>query len=290
MASAKPRRRLIVNADDFGLSTSVNRAVIQAHHDGILTSASLMVNADAFDEAVEFAKQNPKLGVGLHLTLCCGRSTLSAEEIPDLLGPRCRAAPHDPQVVRHPIFRTSAVAAGVKYFFSSAALSQLRNEIAAQFEKFERTGLKLEHLNGHLHFHLHPTIFSILQSEIVQRRVRAVRFMHDPLRIDWPLGRGRIAYRLSHALIFRLLSRRTRSFLSRENVRHTSLVFGLLEDGRISEEYILKLLPTLPSGDSELYSHPSLHDFKHEYDALVSPRVRKAVADEGIELVRYQDL
>ena len=236
-----------------------------------------MVNGDAFEEAVELAKENPSLGIGLHLTLCCGRATLPREEIPAL-------------VAVDGMFSNSAIRAGVKYFFSPTARPQLRKEIAAQFDKFERTGLKIDHLNGHLHFHLHPTVFSILKAELVQRRVRAVRFTNDPIRIDWKLGRGRVLYRLSHALIFRLLSGRTRNFLFRENIRHASFVFGLLEDGRVSEEYILKLLGALPPGDSELYSHPSLHDFKHEYDALVSPHVRKAVADGGIELVRYQDL
>src|SRR5271170_6655410 len=79
------KRRLIVNADDFGLSHSVNQAVIRAHRDGILTTASLMVNEPGFDEAVKLAKENPKLGVGLHLTLLQGRSALPPEKIPALV-------------------------------------------------------------------------------------------------------------------------------------------------------------------------------------------------------------
>ena len=277
MGLAKPRRRLIVNADDFGLSTSVNRAVIQAHRDGILTSASLMVNGEAFEEAVEFARENSRLGVGLHLTLCCGRGTLGPTEIPTLLD-------------AFGFFGKSPLRTGLKYFFSPGARSELKKEIPAQFDKFERTGLKLDHVNGHLHFHLHPAVFSILKTELTRRDVPGIRFTNDPLRIDWPLGNGRTLYRISHALIFSLLSKRTGRFLSRQKIRHTSFVFGLLEDSRVSEDYLLRLLPVLPTGDSELYSHPSLHEFKHEYDALVSSRVRKAVADEGIELIRYQDI
>src|ERR1051325_9200623 len=82
------RRRLIVNADDFGLSHSVNEAVIRAHHDGILTSASLMVNEAGFEEAVKLAKENPKLGIGLHLTLLQGHSTLPLEKISGLVNKR----------------------------------------------------------------------------------------------------------------------------------------------------------------------------------------------------------
>jgi chitin disaccharide deacetylase len=277
MESAKPRRRLIVNADDFGLSSSVNRAVIQAHREGILTSASLMVNGEGFEEAVALAKENPKLGVGLHLTLSCGSSTLSGEKIPALAN-------------EQGIFRHSPVIAGMKYFFLRAARSQLRDEIAAQFEKFQRTRLMLDHVNGHLHFHLHPAVFSLLQEEIRKHGVRAVRFTNDPLKIDWPLGSGRWFYRLSHAFIFRRLSQRTRPFLRTAGIKHTEYVFGLLENGRISEDYVLKLLRVLPAGDSELYSHPSLDEFRHEYEALLSPRVKQAIAEERIELIRYQDL
>src|SRR5688572_11246996 len=104
MASAERRRRLIVTADDFGASTSINQAVFEAHHKGILTCASLMVNGDAFDEAVELARLCPNLGVGLHLTLCCGRATLGVENVPNLVNDGGT-------------FRRSALAAGLAYYF-----------------------------------------------------------------------------------------------------------------------------------------------------------------------------
>ena len=88
-AMASPeKRRLIVNADDFGLSHSVNAAVIHAHREGILTTASLMVNEPGFDEAVKLARENPKLGVGLHLTLLMGHAALSPDKIPGLVNDR----------------------------------------------------------------------------------------------------------------------------------------------------------------------------------------------------------
>jgi len=277
MGSAKPRRRLIVNADDFGLSSSTNQAIIRAHREGILTSASLMVNGGALEEAVALAKENPKLGVGLHLTLCCGRATLPPSQIPTL-------------VDVDGAFANSAVSAGLRYFFLLGAKLELQREIPAQFDKFAQTGLKLDHVNGHLHFHLHPTVFSVLRKELRARRVRAVRLTYDPLRIDWPLGRGRWLYRLSHAIIFGWLSGRARSFLARDGVAHTTFVFGLLEDGRISADYLLGLARALPAGDSELYSHPCLGEFTHEYDALVSPQVKREFLKRGVQLIRYQDL
>src|SRR5215467_12385791 len=215
MASVK--RRLIVNADDFGASESINSAVIEAHQRGILTTASLMVNGAAAEQAVRMAKANPRLGVGLHLTLCSGYSALPPAQIPALVN-------------QHSRFRDDPVRAGIFYFFSSAARSELALEMAAQFEKFAGTGLTLDHVNGHLHFHLHPAVFSALAPELEMRKVRAIRFTDDPLTVDWRLGKGRWFYRSSHAFIFKWLSKRTRRFLERAKIRHTQYVFGLLEN------------------------------------------------------------
>jgi hypothetical protein len=117
-----------------------------------------------------------------------------------------------------------------------------------------------------------------------------MRLTYDPAGIDWPLGRGRWLYRASHAFIFKALAGRSRPFLRQNAVTHTEYVFGLLENAQVTEEYILKLLPRLPAGNSELYSHPCLERFKLEYEALISPRVIAAVREQQIELIRYQDL
>jgi hopanoid biosynthesis associated protein HpnK len=236
-----------------------------------------MVNGEAFAEAIELAKANPTLGVGLHLSLCCGTPTLPAKKIPSLINSRGE-------------FSESPVAAGIKYFFSPSAHQELAREIDAQVQKFAATGLRIDHLNGHLHLHLHPTVFSIVQRQWQNWNVPAMRCTYDPATIDLPLGHGRWFYRLTHAVIFRLLSAQARRFLVDQNIKHTNFVFGLLENGLVTESYILRLLKVLPGGDSELYSHPSLHEFRHEYDALVSPRVMAAIAEENIKLIRYQDL
>ena len=91
-------------------------------------------------------------------------------------------------------------------------------------------------------------------------------------------------------MIFRTLSKRARPLMQAEAIRSADRVFGLLEDSRVTEEFILNLLAELPPGNSELYSHPSLDEFRHEYDALVSARVKQSIAEQGIELIRYQDL
>lgn len=270
-------RRLILNADDFGRSRSINAAVIRAHREGVLTTASLMVNEPDYVEAVALAKENPKLGVGLHLALLSGRSALPPEKIPGLVNARGE-------------FSDNPVGAGFRYFANRNLREQLRAEIHAQFDRFCATGLPLDHVNGHLHLHLHPTVFSILMQDAKALGLQRMRLTREPFWLDAPLAHGRRLYRAGHAAIYLVLAWLAQSRFRRHHIRHTQHVFGLLENDRVDEAYVLKLLAVLPPGDSELYSHPSLDKFKHEFDALVSPRVKALIEKRGIQLIRYQDL
>ena len=277
-SSARPGlRRLVVNADDFGRSASINQAVIRAHREGILTTASLMVNEPAQEEAVALARENPRLGVGLHLTLLCGHSALPPERIPGLVSAEKE-------------FTASPVRAGFQYFFQRSLREQLRQEIHAQFQRFRVTRLPLDHVNGHLHLHLHPTVFRLLMEDAALLGIERLRLTFDPFRLNLRLASGHLVYRALHAIIFNRLAGRARSALRERGIRHTQAVFGLLQNARVDEGYVSRLLPSLPPGDSELYSHPSLDEFKNEFDALISPRVREQVETQGIRLIRYQDL
>lgn len=273
----EPPRRLIVNADDFGRSPAINQAIIRAHQEGILTTTSLMVNEPACTEAVALARQNPRLGVGLHLTFLCGHAALPPDKIPDLVNSQGE-------------FTDSPPGAGFRYFFNARLREQLRAELHAQFQKFRSTGLPLDHVNGHLHLHLHPTLFAILMADAEQLGLQRVRLTFDPFWLNLRLASGRLGYRAVHAVIFHTLAARARDQLRRRGLRHTGAVFGLLQNGCVDQQYVLRLLPRLPPGDSELYSHPSLDEFKHEFDALVSPLVQAQVKQLGIALIRYQDL
>jgi hopanoid biosynthesis associated protein HpnK len=272
-----PRRRLIVNADDFGRSRSINEAVIRAHQDGILTTASLMVNGAYADEAAALARQNPRLGVGLHVSLICGTSALKPAEIPGLVDHAGN-------------FSDRPVATGIRYYIRPGLRPQLEREIRAQFEKFQATGLALDHVNGHLHFHLHPVIFRILMKRAGDWGVHRFRLTRDLFGLNLRLASGHFFYRASHALLFGMLAPPARQALRRLGIRHTQTVFGLLQNSRVDEDYVSRLVPRLPPGDSELYSHPSLDEFRNEFVALMSPRVRALVREQGVELIRYCDL
>ncbi len=277
MNAGSARRRLVVNADDFGRSDSINQAVIRAHREGILTSASLMVNEPAFEQAVSLARENPRLGVGLHLTLLCGHSALPPGRIPGLVNAQGE-------------FTDNPAGAGFRYFFHRSLRPQLEAEIQAQFARFRDTGLPLDHVNAHLHLHLHPTVFGLLLEAANQFGITRLRLTFDPLRLNLRLASGRLAYRMLHAAIFHPLSARARPVLQARDIRHTQQVFGLLQNARVDETYVLGLLAHLPEGDSELYSHPSLDECRHEFEALVSRRVREQAKSLGVELIRYQDL
>lgn len=277
MASDSKRRRLVVNADDFGRSRSINRAVVQAHCEGILTTASLMVNSGATQEAVELAAENPGLGVGLHLTLVCGRSSLKPTEVPGLVDERYQ-------------FSSSPFRAGLRYYLRRGLRWQLRHEIAAQVSKFKALGLKLDHLNGHLNIHLHPTIASIVEHNAQAWGIHHARLTRDRFWLNARLARGRWIYRVSHAIIFAALAAAARDAFDRAQIRYAPTVFGLLQDSNITESYLLGLIPHLPEGVSEVYCHPSLGRFRHELDALCSSKVRKMLDSEGVDLVRYQDI
>jgi chitin disaccharide deacetylase len=276
MKASPALRRLIVNADDFGRSPAINDAVIRAHREGILTTASLMVNETGCAEAVARAKENPRLGVGLHLALCCGHAALSPEKIPGLVNARGA-------------FRNHPVAAGVAFFFQHRLRAQLRDEIHEQFARFRATGLRLDHVNGHLHFHLHPTVFRILMEDAEMLGIRQLRLTQDDFALNRRLASGRWLFRTAHAVVFKWLVPRAQPELARRGIRHTQRVYGLLQDSRVDEAFILKLLPELPAGDCELYSHPGAPGV-HELQGLISPRVRALVDQLKVQLIRYQDL
>jgi hopanoid biosynthesis associated protein HpnK len=274
-------KRLVICADDFGRDVAVNEAVEQAHRDGILTVASLMVGEPAIADAVARAKRLPTLGVGLHLVLADGVSVLPASEVPALVGPDGR---FDPNMVR----------AGFRFYFSPAARRQLAAEIRAQFAAFQATGLPLDHVNGHKHIHVHPTVARLVVEIGREFGIRAVRLPYEPAA---PLRRAAPGERhgaVRWSPVVTALRRR----LDRAGLVRNDQVFGIAWSGAMTEERLLALLPHLPDGVSEVYGHPACGaasfapGYRHaeELAALLSPRVRERIAALGLPLVRYADL
>jgi hopanoid biosynthesis associated protein HpnK len=277
-------RRLIVCADDFGRDEAVNEAVERANQDGILTCASLMVGAPAAADAVRRARRLPGLRVGLHLVLVDGRPVLPPDRVPALVG-------------RSGAFRDDMARAGLRYFLDPRARRQLAAEIGAQFAAFRATGLALDHVNAHKHFHVHPTIAGLVLAVGRDFGLGAMRVPAEPLA---PLRRAaaaegaRVAPPL-YAPWIALLRRRAR----RAGLAVNDHLLGLAWSGAMTEPRVLSLLAALPPGVSELYCHPAVaatpctpagYRPVEEFAALVSPAVRRLVAAAGIVLAAYGDL
>lgn len=262
---APTRQGLIITADDFGLHTAVNEAVEIAHRDGVLSAASLMVGAPAAADAVDRARRLPHLRVGLHLVLTDGRAVAPRSRIPALVDSTGR-------------FRPGMAKEGVRFFFIPSVRRQLETEIRAQFETYAATGLPMDHVNAHKHFHLHPTVLALILGIGRNYGIRAVRV---------PAEAG-------GATLLRpwlwLLERR----LDAAGMAHNNSVVGIKYSGGMDERVVLEALQSLPDGVTEIYLHPatisggaiapSMSRYRHadELAALVSPRVRAAVEALGI--------
>jgi hopanoid biosynthesis associated protein HpnK len=278
-------RRLIVTADDFGRDVAINEAVEAASRDGILSCASLMVGAPAAADAVERARQLPRLPVGLHLVLTDGRPVLPPSDVPGLVAADGR-------------FDDNLARAGLRYSFVPGARRQLAAEIRAQFEAFRATGLDLDHVNAHQHMHLHPTVARLIVEIGRSYGMQAVRLPHEPSAVlrraspDEP-------YRIS---AYRPVVAALRRRLRRAGMTSNDQVFGIAWSGAMVEERLFSLLLHLPPGVSEIYCHPATRETPalaaampgycstEELAALVSRRVRQRVAELGISLIGFGDL
>ena len=279
---------LIINGDDFGFSEAVNRAIIQAHREGVLTSASLMVNERAVDQAVEMAKQNPNLGVGLHLVLVLGNAALPHSEIPRITNPQGH-------------FTNSSFRAGIQYYFSQAARRELRREMRAQFERFVATGLLFSHVDGHTHLHQHPVVFDELIRLCEEFGVRRVRVVKGEMRLSLILDRRNLLIKLLWGTIFNLLGHWCEKRLQGRGFVRPQKVYGLLQSGDMNEDYLVGLLERIDAASSEIYAHPLAFDADEtakrenpggalELQALTSSRVRAAIEKAGFRLATYETL
>jgi len=284
---AGPQRFLIVTADDFGLHPAVNEAVEAASRAGTLTAASLMVAAPAVADAVRRARVLPGLHVGLHLTLADGAAMLPRRRIPDLVDADGR-------------FGSNMAADGVKFFFRPGVRRQLGAEIRAQFEAFARTGLALDHLDAHKHFHLHPTLLGMALAIGREFGLRAVRLPLEPAGHP-ALPPRALAGKLGDALLRPWIARMRRR-LQAAGMACNDQVFGISHSGRMDESRLLAVLRALPAGVTEIYLHPgtrsgdaitaSMTGYRHEDElaGLLSPRVRAAIAASGARLGGFSDI
>jgi hopanoid biosynthesis associated protein HpnK len=276
-----PDRRLIINADDFGLTSGVNRAIIEAHRRGIVTSASLMSGGEAFEEAANLARLNPGLSVGVHLTLVNGRPVSRPESIPSLLTPRgC--------FFGSPFKFVSRLELGL------INPGEVRLELRAQICRALKAGIRVTHVDGHKHLHIYPNLVQIVLSLMMEFGIKRIRL---------PLERPALAAAsLNHYLVY-LASMASKIKLSRARVRFADHFIGLSETGSLNEARLRRILLSLPEGTTELMCHPGYDDEalgrtgtrlrrhrEEELKALTSQSVIELIKESGIELISYGDV
>lgn len=281
-------RRLIVNGDDFGLSSEVNEGILEAFKQGILTSTSLIPTGEAFQQAVEIVKESPSLDVGIHLTLTGEKSVLGKHQIPTL-------------VDENGIFRQSAYNFFSDYIRNRISMEDVRKEFCAQFEKLIFHGISISHIDSHQHIHVLPKISEITIQMAKRYGIRAIRFPKEKIRIQH-LASGRKYPRLIQQIVLNLFCD-----YSRERMKNyaTDHFYGFYYGGHL-DKYKLKslLLQNWDNGIVEIMCHPgkirdgrTIQKYSHwnykwdtELEGLVDKDIINIIEEKKIKLSSFVDI
>jgi len=282
MTRAAGGTRLIVNADDFGLSEAVNRAVIEAHEKGIVTSTSIMAGGAAFEHAAALAARSPTLDVGVHLTLTELQPV--AESVPSLVGADGRFTRHTTDFAK-------------RWLRGAIVLGDVRKELDAQIRRVRAHGVQPTHLDGHQHVHVLPGIARVVAQLAREHGIRAARVPAERPRGYMLKDPGSLK-RLAEQVVLGSLAATSSLAALRRVDRFVGFYFG----GRLNEQNLATVLERLPSGKTvELMCHPGGEDPQSPYAdwhyawaaetaALTSPRIRGLIGAHGVRLIGYRDV
>jgi hopanoid biosynthesis associated protein HpnK len=284
-------RRLIINADDFGMTSGVNRGIAEAAASGIVTSTTLMASSPKFDEAVRLAKGSPSLGVGCHAVLIQGTPML----------PGLAALTNGSGKFKN----------SIKDFAQAALRRQLeaneiQDEVAAQIRKIQDSGLPVTHFDSHKHTHMFPQVLRPALQAAGECGVRAVRNPFEPSR-TWA-GRRVVAtpamwLRCAGVSAFHVFAGEFRKAVSQAGMKTTDGTVGIAATGKLDQRMLEAILDALPEGTWELVCHPGYSDAdllaaetrltvsrEIELRALTSEPIKKTIARRGIELISFAEL
>jgi chitin disaccharide deacetylase len=289
-------RRLIVNADDFGFTAGVNRAIVEAHTHGIVTSSTLMANGRAFEDAVRLAKTVPRLSVGCHVVLIDGEPVLDAEQLPSITAAHSSGAR----------FRD-----GLKSFAARALAGRLdpgeiEDEARAQIRKLQSAGVSVSHVDTHKHTHLFAAVLRPLLRAARSCGVHAVRNPfgpRKPLKSSELLTRPNLWTRYAEVRILRTLAAKFRDAARREGLVTPDGTFGIVVTGALDEKLFRGIAAIIPEGTWEFVCHPGYNDDdlrsastrlresrEIELRALTRPEARELLLNQGITLISYREL
>lgn len=287
MVMKKNTKRLIVNADDFGLHKSINEAIEEAHRDGILNSASLVINGEAFEDAVAIAKRNKDLGIGLHLNLIGERPITSPNKIKSIVDSEGKLFEDHRKLC-------------IKILKKEVLLKDIIVEIEAQVDKFHKTGLTPTHIDSHRHLHMFPPIFNSIGLVLDKYNINKMRYLNIPY----------FEFKYSNfskeaiALFLKAFS-----LLKRKKYKHPDFFFGFFDSGHIDKNYLIYLLSNLRPGVTEINFHPGKNnenigrkyniwniyfswkfDWEKEFRVLLDGDLKTYIKEHGITLINYSEI
>lgn len=284
-------RRLIINADDFGLTSGVNRAIAEGNRSGVITSATIMANAQASAAAMDMARAQPDLKTGCHIVLIDG-VPLSAN-LPTLTNGTSR-------------FRSSLKQFAMAAVRKQIASDEIQREAEAQIRTIQASGITLTHVDSHKHTHMFPHVLRPVLRAARACGIRAVRNPFEPLR-SWPgsmvLGAPGLWLRSAGVMAFQMFAGEFRQALKEEGMVSTDGTVGIAATGKLDQKMLLQILKALPEGTWELVCHPGYSDAdlkaagtrltasrEIELSALTSKETKEALGRQKIELISYADL
>lgn len=281
-------KRVIINADDFGLSPSVNEGIILAHRQGILTSATLMANTPGFEQAVALATENPRLGVGLHLNIVRGVPVSRPGDIPSLVTPEGRFPSRASVVMR-------------KLFLGRLKTDEFERELRAQVEKALKAGVRLSHFDSEKNLHTLPAFFKLVLKLGQEYGIKKARFVRE-YRLSRPLGQSVKGAFLS------LLGARMKRRLRKAGLVITDRFYGISYSGRMTAAALDRILSRQKDGSAEIMVHPGfvrqdlldlestvgsyyINKFREaELEALLDPGLKDTVRRCAIQLINFHEL
>ncbi len=289
-------RRLIVNADDFGLTSGVNRAIFEAHQHGIVTSTTVMANSRAFAGATELAHSN--LSVGCHIVLMDGEPVLPADRVPTLLQRTTNNGTRR--------FRDSLNDFAIASFRHRLNPEEIEAEAAAQIERLQASGIPPSHFDTHKHAHIFPAVLRPLLRAAKARGVGAVR---NPFGQVWPLPLGNLLRthqvwkRVAQLNVLRKLAGPFRNEVANHGLRTTDGSLGVAATGSLDLKLFTTMIENMPEGTWEFVCHPGYNDAElgevrtrlrqsreQELQLLTSPEAKELVRRRGVELISYREL
>jgi hopanoid biosynthesis associated protein HpnK len=285
-------KRLIVNADDFGLSRGVNRAIVECHQLGIVTSATLMANSAAFDDAVALSRENPRLSIGCHITLMDGEPLLPPSQVPSLLRDG------------REFYRTIGDFAP-RSLLGRFKATEVLAEATAQFQRIQQAGITLSHFDAHKHAHMFPSISEPLLQAAQKCGVPAAR---NPFERPVPLGYStllgsKLRVRWAEVVALRQWQSQFERLAHRHSISTTTGSVGIVATGALDRSVLREMLERLDDGTWELVCHPGYNDGdlagirtklresrEVEREALTDRSVFDRIKNQGIELISFREV